>query len=106
MNVSKYDFHDGYIIDLKKISDNIEMFMESSEINIDDLEGDMVLSDHNTLKGGLNLSGIVSVKVNGAPCSLLVKDYDEGNIFSFKITADKVLLDINWINIPPKMRPG
>ena len=44
MNISHYDFHDGYLIDIKNYKDNIEIFMESAQINYDALKDNLSLS--------------------------------------------------------------
>ena len=51
MNISLYDFHDGYLIDIKHSKDNMEICMESAQIHYEDLKDNLSLSIHNTLKG-------------------------------------------------------
>ena len=105
MNISKYDFHDGYIIDMKHVNDKIEIFMESAEISNEELEDNIILSDHNTIKGKLHVQGIESIEVNGKSFSgKFVKTYEEGNIYSFSIKENTVILVVSWINHPPKMQ--
>jgi len=103
MNISYYDFHDGYLIDIKHIENKIEMFMESAQIHPDDMKDNLVLSKHETLKGKLHIENIKEIKVNDKPLvGPFKKTHDEGDIYDFELSENKVSLTINWIDHPAK----
>jgi hypothetical protein len=104
MNISKYDFHDGCLIDVQHFDNKIEFSMESAEISDEELQDKIILSEYGTIKGKLHLDGIKSFKINDQLFSgAFVKEYDRGYIFSFEIQDSKMILIVGWINCPPKI---
>jgi hypothetical protein len=104
MNISDYDFHDGYIINMEHVNNKMKISMESAEISDEELKDDIILSNHDTIKGTLHIEGIKNFKINGAVfLEKFVKTYDEGNISSFTIKGNKMILIISWINHAPKI---
>ena len=104
MNVSKYDFHDGCIIDIEHFDNKILISMESVEISEDELQEDIVLSKYNTITGKLHIEDIGKIHVNNQEFfGILIKNYDRGYIFSFDIDENKATLVISWETCPPKM---
>lgn len=102
MNISKYDFHDGYLIDMKQINNNIEIVMESAEIWEEDLQDNIIVSEHNTIKGKLHLEKIKNLKINDKIVNeVFVKKYDRGDIFSFDIEGNTATLVLSWENCHP-----
>lgn len=103
MDISYYDFHDGYLIDLKHDNDKLEISMESSQIDIDDLRDKIQLSNHRTLKGKLHIENIKEFKIND---DLFLGEFnklhDDGEVYDFEIKHNKLLLVVSWINYPPK----
>ena len=84
MNISKYDFHDGYVIDLKHINNKIKISMESAEISDEELKDDIILSDHSTIKGKLHMERIKNIRINNKDyLENFLKIHDKGNIYSF-----------------------
>jgi hypothetical protein len=104
VNISKYDFHDGYVVDIKHINNKIEISMESAEISEEELKDDIALSDRNTIKGKLHIDGIKNININSKIFfEKIVKTYDEGNIYSFDIQQNTLILIVSWINHAPKI---
>jgi len=104
MNISKYDFHDGYLIDMIQINNNIEITMESAEISDEELQDDIILSDHSAIAGKLHIEGIKNIQIDGKDFfGPFEKTYDEGNIYSFDIKENKLTLLVSWLNHPPKI---
>ncbi len=103
MNLISYDFHDGYILDLRHDDNNLKISMESAEIDPDEVSGDLELSKHNTVKGTLHIEKIKKIKMdNKRFFGKLKMDHDEGDIFDFRIIDGKVLIKISWIDHEPK----
>lgn len=103
MNISKYDFHDGYIINMEHINNTMEISMESAEISDEELKDDIILSDHDTIKGILHIEGIKTIKINDIVfLKNFVKTYDEGNVSAFIIKENQMILIVSWINHAPK----
>lgn len=104
VNISKYDFHDGCLINLKHFDNKIELSMESAEISDEELVNKIILSKQNTIKGKLHLEKIESIKINNQTFSgVLKQEYDVGKIFSFQIEDNIVILMVGWENHPPKI---
>ncbi len=100
MNISKYDFHDGFIIDLIQTQNNIKICMESAEIDANALlDSTLLLSSRKTLKGILHIQGIVEIKINDRSIyEEIKKEHDEGNIASFEIEQNHVKLLVEWLD--------
>ncbi len=102
MNISHYEFHDGSVIDIKQSENKIGISMESAEVCEEDLDNNILLSDHRTIKGILHLDGIVNILDNGQPFTGILKMlHDSAYILRFDIVENKVTLFIEWVNFPP-----
>ena len=105
MNISKYEFHDGTIIDIKHINNNIEISMESSEIDPEEISEKITLSKNYTIKGILHIEGIKTIKEDKKIYEKkIIKNFDLGEILHFKIKNNKVELLIQWENLSSQMK--
>ena len=103
MDTQKYDFHDGYLIDIEHNNQDLLISLESAQVSDDENEERLSLSTNSTLKGKLHIKGVSSIAVNDAPLTgKLVKKHDEGNIYSLEVHKQKVVLEVSWMNHPPK----
>jgi hypothetical protein len=105
MDISKYAafFHDGSIIDIKHIGDQITILMESAEMEEKDMQDNITLTKDNRIKGKLHIEGVKCIKINNEKnLKLIKKIHDEGGIFNFEITKNSVVLSVDWVNFPPK----
>ena len=66
MNIKKYTsyFHDGGFIGMKRKENNMELFLRSCEISLDEPVDRKILSEDNALKGKLHLIEIKWIKVD------------------------------------------
>lgn len=97
MNINKYEsyFHDGSIIDIKNINKNeIEIWMESSQLrpewNIDNIP----LSDQGTIRGKLHIKEIKNIIINDNSNNYLKSIFEDGEILKFHISENKIELMI------------
>ena len=107
MDIKKYTgyFHDGGLIGAKREKNNIELFLQSCEISLDEPIDKKILSEENTLKGKLCLIGVKCIKVDDQENKEIPwKEYDDGEILDLEIDNNKVFLLIEWTNFPPKTR--
>lgn len=85
--------------------DNIEFSMKSAEMDPEDLEDDIALSENDRIKGKLHVEGIKSVTISDKPfLGIGKKISDRGTIFDFEIKGNAVELQIDWVNYPPRLR--
>lgn len=108
-NIKKYTayFHDGYLLDIKHTKENMEIFMESAQIDPDDMKDNIQLSKHGTIKGKLHVEKIKEIRVNE---ELLIgeweKPYDIGDIYEFNILDNVIRFVICWIDYSSKSSPN
>ena len=105
--ISKYTsyFHDGSLVAIEygKNDTELTLTMESAEVDPEDINDPIRLSTEDRIKGKLHLNGISSICINDEKLSSPLKmNYDDGNIFHFKIREDEVLLQIIWTNYSPR----
>ena len=103
MNISKYDFHDGCLIDIENLNDCIVISMESAEISeqeLDEYNDNIILSYNNTIKGKLHIEKVKKILVNNEHIrGKLRKKYEEGDIYRFKVIENKLVkITVIWIN--------
>jgi hypothetical protein len=104
MNIADYEafFHDGSIINIQHATNKIEFSMESSEISKEDLKDEVVLSEHNTLKGKLHLEGVKNILNKGQPFfGVLSMLYDSAEIMHLNIIKNRIKISWEWENFPP-----
>ncbi len=107
MDINKYTgyFHDGGFIGAKRKENNMELFLRSCEITLDEPIDRKILSEDSALKGKLHLIGIRWIKVDDKENKEIPwKEYDDGEILDLEVDKNKVFLLIEWTNYPPKTR--
>jgi hypothetical protein len=105
MNIQKYaaHFHDGALINIEYSQKDIILSMESSEMDCSDFDDPVILSDQNTIRGKLHLSGIKYVKLNEQLIKEnLCKKYDSGGIVDLQFIGKIISLAVKWSNFAPK----
>ncbi len=96
-------FHDGSIISIEHHHNNMEISMQSAQMDIEDLKDDTKLSEHDCIRGKLHLENIKTISINEIPYfGTLQISYDKGDIFDFILDKQMVELQIIWVNFPPK----
>lgn len=107
MNIIKYKdyFCDGTLLDVEHGENQIDFFLESAEVDPEEIEDELVLSKENRIKGKLSLKNVTSLKIENEPyLSPFIKEYDDGEILDFNIQGDELSFLIEWKNFPPKAR--
>ncbi len=95
-------FHDGSIININHYLDKIEIFMQSAQVEEEDLKDNIILSKFHRIKGGLNLENVSSIEINDILFFGKLKMlYDKGSIFDFILQEKEIELQIAWVNFPP-----
>ena len=105
--ISKYTafFHDGSLIaiDYGKNDTELTLTMESAEVAPEELPGNIALSDDDRVTGKLHLKGVKNIYIDRKKLLAPLKmNYDDGDIFRFRIKENKVYLHIIWNNYPLK----
>ncbi|MGL4540356.1 MAG: hypothetical protein ACRCU0_05205 [Candidatus Rhabdochlamydia sp.] len=96
-------FHDGAIVSIKHHHNNIEISMQSAQMDLEDLKDDTKLSEHDRIKGKLHLENIKTISIDEIPFfETWQMSYDKGGIFDFIVDKQTVELQIIWKNFPPK----
>jgi hypothetical protein len=67
--INKYTdfFHDGSINSIDHIGNEMLIYMESAEMDEEDVKDDIVLSEDDRIRGKLHVEGIKSIKINDEP---------------------------------------
>ncbi len=116
--ISKYTsyFHDGSLIAIEygKNEGELILTMESAEVHSEDIKDPIPLSKEGRIKGKiylkqikgkLHLNGLKNIYIDNKKLATPLKmNYDDGDIFRFRIKDNEVLLHVIWINYPPKNR--
>lgn len=105
MDIKKYAgyFHDGALLDIVHLGNNIEISMLSAEMDPNDVGTKLTLATDNTIKGKLHIEGITLIKLDGSIfLNIFEKTYDDGDIYALDIFDNRVELNVRWINHPPK----
>lgn len=130
MDIARYTsyFHDGEILDITHINNNIVMTLESAEVDTDFVK-DIPLSEHNRIIGKLHINGVKSILNNEKEfknkLKMILSYHDlhhleiKGNIVFFEISwygktseeNDFYGLEIHatevwWENLPHLSRPS
>ena len=99
MKISKYTsyFHDGEILDIKHIGDNIEIYMRSAEIDPNDMKDNLLLGPGNVLKGKLHIQGVKRIKMNENDFfGCVAKLYEDNDLLHLNLKQNIVFLEIGW----------
>lgn len=95
-------FHDGRIIDIKHHKDNLDIWMESSEL-IPQWSTNLQLSKEKTIRGILHIKGVSEIEINDEVTDKKIEfNYDSGLILGLEINQDTIcILDVTWDNYNP-----
>jgi hypothetical protein len=107
MNINKLTgyFHDGTILDVQHKDNIIELFLESSQMEPNEEISQKDLSASGTLTGKLCLIGVQNIKIGNTEYKgILQKNFDDGEILTLEVSDHKILILVEWINFPPKVR--
>lgn len=107
IDISKYSdfFHDGSVIAINHTGNNMLFFMESAEMDEEDMQEAFTLTKDARIRGKLHIENIKSLKINNQISQGPLKQkYDEGGIINLKIEKTSVVLSIDWINFPPHQK--
>lgn len=106
MDIAKYAgyFHDGNIIEIKHVRDNIWIIMKSSEVDPTEIENSSILSKENRIKGKLHIQSVKEVIIGKKKFEdTLIKTHDKAEILDFDIIGKKIKLFVEWRDNPPKL---
>ena len=98
MDITRYTsyFHDGEILAITHINNNIEMVLKSAEVDAT-IVNDVALSMDNRIKGKLHIIGVNLIMNNGVKFNekmkLLFRDND---LLHLKINENIVFCEIGW----------
>lgn len=104
MNIAKYGayFHDASLIDVHHAGTHIIFSMWSAEMDPEDMEDDIPLSDLR-IKGRLHVEGVKEIRIDEKQFSGILKMfYDSGEIFHLEIEKNKMEIQIIWQQWLPK----
>jgi|HubBroStandDraft_4_1064222.scaffolds.fasta_scaffold315382_2 hypothetical protein len=107
MNLKNYAtfFHDGSIIAINHLRDEIIILMESAEVDEEDIKDAIVLSKDDRIRGILHIKGIKNVKEDGRSYNgTVTMKHEDAEIFHFEMAQNKIELQIKWGAYPPKPR--
>ena len=99
MDITQYTgyFHDGTLINIEHIGNELNLFLESAEINPIEISDHLVLSKFNTLKGKLHIINVKKILIgNNEWKGKFNMKYQEGDILDLNIFEKKVHLLIEW----------
>jgi hypothetical protein len=96
-------FHDGAIVSIEHHHNNMEISMESAQMDSEDLKDDIKLSKDDCIRGKLHLENIKTISIDEIPYfKTFQMPYDAGEICTFILDKQMVELQIIWVNFPPK----
>ncbi len=105
MNLNKYAafFHDGSIIDIVHRGKNIEFSMSSAEMDAEDNEDGIILSEDDSIQGKLHVEGVKNIAVDDIPyLGILKKEYDSAGIFDLEVSGTTIEISVKWSNYRPR----
>lgn len=95
-------FHDGSISKLIHEKKTLKIYMESAEIDEDDLTPNILTLSDNRIKGCLHIENVNKIFLNNTPFKgILEKKFDYGGIFEFILSDNTVQISIDWRNYAP-----
>lgn len=105
MNLKKCTsfFHDGSVIAIAHTGNEMIISLESAEVDEEDVNKDIILSEDDRIRGRLHIEGIRTIKENNQSYfATLRMKYPDAEIFHFEITQNRVELQIKWSSLPSK----
>jgi len=108
MNIKEYTsfFHDGSIISIDHVGNNAVFYIESAEIDPEDLdaEGISYLTKNYRIKGKIHIEQIIHIKENDKDYidKLKIKTND-AEIFHLEINKNKIEFQIKWSSHSSKL---
>lgn len=92
-------FHDGLLLAIKHIGNDIGLAMESAEItkNDKDFDNKIVLSNTRRITGILHLQAVTNIKESGKVISNIEMKYDDASILDFKLNTNMTELELNLL---------
>jgi hypothetical protein len=105
MNLKNYTsfFHDGSIIAMNHVGNEITISMESAEMDEGDIKDGIALSKDDRIRGKLHIERVKRIKENNQHYTdVLRMKYNDAEIFHFEFNQNKVELQIKWCSYPPK----
>jgi hypothetical protein len=106
-DISKYTslFHDGSVMYINHVNNEMIIFMESAEVDEEDIDDDIILSKDDRIRGKLHIENIKNIKINNKLFLKTIENtYDDGGIVNFKIAKNSIKLSLDWVNFPPKQK--
>ncbi len=89
-------FHDGEVLDISHINNNIEMVLKSAEIDAN-LVKDIPLSLGHRIKGKLHICGVKLIFNNGVEFDEKMKlIFSDNDLLHLKINGNIVFCEIGW----------
>ena len=98
MDIGRYTsyFHDGEILDITHINNNIKMILKSSEVDISAVKN-IELSVDNRIKGALHIIGVNLILNNGIKFNGKMKlIFPDNDLLHLKIHKNVVFCEVNW----------
>ena len=90
-------FHDGQILEIDHEMNNVVVFMESSELDLEDFKEDIKLTKDEYFKGKLHIEGVKSIRINGIRFFRKIeKEAKCNSILRFKVEDLTVFLYVEW----------
>ena len=106
MDISNYTafFHDGSLSKIIHQKNELILSMQSAEIALEELPGNIALSSDDRIKGKLHIVDVENIEINEKSSSNKWEmQFDKGRIFDFEIKGKIIELDIEWVNYPPRL---
>src|SRR5579871_4551513 len=91
-------FHDGSVFNISHYGNNVEISMQSAQIDEEELKDQIMLSKFHRIKGKLHLENVSRIIINDALFFGVLKMlYDKGSIFDFILKEKEIELQIAWV---------
>jgi|694.fasta_scaffold93698_7 hypothetical protein len=103
LGINEAYFHDGAILNIVSQENNLDLWMESSELE-EEWPTDFKLTVNKTIRGILHVMNIKKIEINNNLYDgKLAFIHDEGEILKLEIKNNKIcLLNIIWSDFSPK----